>query len=393
MMAAAQQLSPFDRRRLDDHLSVCEACSEFYRDMALLGGALATSDAVVSTPLSFNGSSAIAPSTPPPPPTSAHAAPAAGSSRLPAWWGIAAAGIVCFAGGLATAHYAARWNPQPVASVASVHNTSTHESASTNAAPQPGSESPTATQEAFVSRDHEASLESELLQLRHEFEASESELNTLRRQQQDDTQTNQDLTANLTKLHMENDTQQALIRQIQMQLDQARSAHAQDVKLIAMRDDQVRELTTNVAASVSEAADVRRRNEASHLMEQRNLHVVDVYDNNTKGQRSPSFGRVFYSEGGPMMFVAFDLPTSGRSGKTTYHAWGQTEGSSKIPLQLGTFTEDDAALQRWVLRVTDAQLLKQVDAVFITADHGMEVRTPSGPPLLYAYLHQVPNHP
>jgi hypothetical protein len=69
------------------------------------------------------------------------------------------------------------------------------------------------------------------------------------------------------------------------------------------------------------------------------------------------------------------------------------EGSSKKPLQLGTFTQDDAASQRWVMRVSDTRLLKQVDAVFITADRGTDVQAPNGLPLLYAYLRQVPNHP
>ena len=392
MMAAAQQLSPFDRRRLDEHLAVCEACSEFYRDMALLGGALAAAgtDAInVSHPIAAPRIVSPAASLPIDLPT-----PSSTTSglRYRTWWGAVAAGIVCFAGGLAIARHTIHDNtPSPTTQVPA-HTASLQQTPSVRTAPPSTNLVQPTPAEPSVSLEQEAGLQAEFARLRSEFESSQNELNALRQQYQDAGQKTQDLTADLTKLHQENTAQQELIRQIQFQLDQAHSSHALDTKLLAMRDDQIRELTTNLVASVSETADARKRNEASHLMEQRNLHVVDVYDNNTKGQRSAAFGRVFYSEGGPLLFVAFDLPNSGRS-KVSYHAWGQTEGSSKNPLQLGTFALDDTVSQRWVLRVTDAQLLKQVDAVFITADHGTEVRTPSGAPLLYAYLHQVPNHP
>jgi hypothetical protein len=392
MLAAAQQLSPFDRQRLDKHLATCESCSDFYQDMASLAGVLATTEpALGATARGAKTLTIMPPIAASELGTDDQAVPLSGGNRIQSRnrLPLIAASIACFVCGLGSAHlFPTRSKEMPTSSAI------TKPAAPALAAPvtqRSASSSGSAATAVVVDKDE--GLKADLNRLQMQYKAIQAELTGLRQQDQESARTNQDREADLSKLRLENSTQLALISKIQLQLDQARSIHAQDTKLIALRDDQVRQLTTSVVANSSETSETRKLNEASKLMGQRNLHVVDVYDNNTKGQRTPAFGRVFYSEGGPMMFVAFDLPDHGPSDKTTYHAWGQMEGSSKKPLQLGTFTQDDAASQRWVMRVSDTRLLKQVDAVFITADRGTDVQAPNGLPLLYAYLRQVPNHP
>jgi len=389
MMAVAQQLSPFDRRRLDEHLAICERCSDFYRDMASLAGALATGEPALGASTCETKPPAIVGSAPW---SEDWTMPISDGTRIQPGSRsfLIAASIVCFVCGLGSALlFPARSKDAPKSDATTTQAVPARAAVAVVQKESP-SRSAVVADGADVGRDK--SLKAALNRLQTQYQAMQAENARLRQQDQESAKTNQDHEAS-SKSYLDDTTHLALISQLQQQLDQARSMHAQDVKQIARSDDQVRQLTTSVVANASEAAETRKLSEASRLMGQRNLHVVDVYDNNTKGQRTPSFGRVFYSEGGPMVFVAFGLPDHAAGDKTTYHAWGQMEGSSKKPLQLGTFTEDDAASQRWVMRVTDTGLLKQVDAVFITADRGSEVHAPSGSPLLYAYLRQVPNHP
>jgi hypothetical protein len=53
---------------------------------------------------------------------------------------------------------------------------------------------------------------------------------------------------------------------------------------------------------------------------------------------------------------------------------------------------DDKAQRRWALKVNDAQLVKEVDSVFVTLEPGHGATKPSGQQMLYAYFGQ-PNHP
>ena len=130
------------------------------------------------------------------------------------------------------------------------------------------------------------------------------------------------------------------------------------------------------------------------LMGARNLHIIDVHDVNGAGRSAKSFGRVFYSEGQALVFYAFDLP-NGKLTPAKYHfqAWGQQEGQAQSIRNLGTFNIDDREQHRWVLKVSDASLLKGMDSVFVTAETVGDVSEPRGKRVLYAYLAGRPNHP
>jgi hypothetical protein len=138
----------------------------------------------------------------------------------------------------------------------------------------------------------------------------------------------------------------------------------------------------------SVSSDVRQ------LMGARNLHIIDVHDVNGVGKSAKSFGRVFYSEGQSLVFYAFDLP-NGKLIPAKYHfeAWAQQEGQSQSVRNLGIFRIDDREQHRWVLKVSDASLLRGMDSVFVTAETLGEVNEPRGRRVLYAYLAGRPNHP
>jgi hypothetical protein len=135
------------------------------------------------------------------------------------------------------------------------------------------------------------------------------------------------------------------------------------------------------------AKDIRR------LMAARNVHIVDVYDYDTRGKRDKSFGRVVYTEGESLIFYAFDLDKVDSASRVTFQAWGQREGSGPTTRNLGVFKVDDHEQKRWVLRVDDSKLLNSIDSVFVTVEPAPRRDKPSGRKLLYAYLGTAANHP
>jgi hypothetical protein len=53
---------------------------------------------------------------------------------------------------------------------------------------------------------------------------------------------------------------------------------------------------------------------------------------------------------------------------------------------------DVKAQGRWVLKVDDAELVKKLNSVYVTAEPGSGTKQASGQKMLYAYLGQA-NHP
>jgi hypothetical protein len=214
--------------------------------------------------------------------------------------------------------------------------------------------------------------------------------------------------------------------QLSTELDQMRTqnstlvaARAQDQSVTAELKNRVRTLDGSNASSVAAMVELQDKihllnaaleqqseklamesqltsvsSDVRQLMGARNLHIIDVHDVNGSGKSAKSFGRVFYSEGQSVVFYAFDLP----NGKLTpakyyFEAWGQQEGQAQSVRNLGTFSIDDREQHRWVLKVTDASLLRGMDSVFVTAETVGDVSGPRGKRVLYAYLAGRPNHP
>jgi hypothetical protein len=128
------------------------------------------------------------------------------------------------------------------------------------------------------------------------------------------------------------------------------------------------------------------------LMGARNLHVIDVFDVDGRGKTRQAFGRAFYTEGKSLIFYAFDLAPR-QAARTSFQAWGHRTADEQSTQSLGILYSDDKAQNRWILKFDDPKILDQIDAVFVTVEPPGGSARPSGQKLLYAYLHNKPNHP
>jgi hypothetical protein len=191
---------------------------------------------------------------------------------------------------------------------------------------------------------------------------------------------------------------QAEIAALQQQTQTLQSANADSVAALVQLQDRIRVLKASLAQQ-AEKMEMERQmaavsSDVRQLMGARDLHIIDVHDVNGSGRSAKSFGRVFYAEGQCLVFYAFDLP-GGKPAPTKlyFNAWGQREAGGRSVRNLGTFTIDDRDQHRWVLKVTDAALLKGIDSVFVTAETVGDARQPEGTRVLYAYLAGSANHP
>jgi len=134
--------------------------------------------------------------------------------------------------------------------------------------------------------------------------------------------------------------------------------------------------------------------EAKELFGARDLHIVDVYDVDIKGNTRRSYGRVYYVEKKLLIFYAFDLRDKQHNRAAAgFQAWGYRQPSDGRPESLGLFDVDDASANRWVLRVNNPRVLERIDAVFVTLEPPSGSPSPRGRRLLYANLAGPANHP
>jgi hypothetical protein len=129
------------------------------------------------------------------------------------------------------------------------------------------------------------------------------------------------------------------------------------------------------------------------LMASRQLHVIDVRDTDPNGNLSPAFGRVFLTEGKSLTFYAFDLnEDSVLNGKRSFQVWAVPQAGKDSPRSLGFLHMDAKAQGRWVLKVDNPELVKEIGSVFVTVEPSAGGKQPSGEKMLYAYLGEA-NHP
>jgi hypothetical protein len=137
------------------------------------------------------------------------------------------------------------------------------------------------------------------------------------------------------------------------------------------------------------------KNEAGELVAARNLHIIDVYDADNKGNRQRSYGRVFYVEGKSLIFYAYDLQDSARlNANVVFRVWGEKAGTKETTHSLGILQNDDASQKRWAMTFDDPKVLTQINSVFVTAETGNKrYDAPRGKKILYAYFGSQANHP
>jgi hypothetical protein len=129
------------------------------------------------------------------------------------------------------------------------------------------------------------------------------------------------------------------------------------------------------------------------LMLARELHVIDVHDTDPNGNPSKAFGRVFLTEGKSLTFYAFDLNEErALDAKRSFQVWAVPEAGKNSSRSLGFLRVDAKAQGRWLLKVENPELVKEISSVFVTVEPAAGGKQPSGQKMLYAYLREA-NHP
>jgi hypothetical protein len=249
------------------------------------------------------------------------------------------------------------------------------------------------------------SVETDLVRTRTSSSDLTLQLRALEQQVRDDKLMLQNLNAQLivsnahgTQAEEElQETQQRLLG-VNQEIAQLRASGANDATKAASQQVEMAELSRRVKEQ-EEVIEKQQRllsvdTDVRNLMAARSLHITDVFDVDGKGKKKSAFGRVFYTEGKSLIFYAFDLPVPrDLNANRSFQAWGQLTDSSISAVNLGVFYVDDPSQRRWMLKFDNPEVLKQLNAVFVTVEpHGGTTR-PTGQKLMYAYLGHEPNHP
>jgi hypothetical protein len=191
--------------------------------------------------------------------------------------------------------------------------------------------------------------------------------------------------------------------QLQAEISRLKSVAATGDAVSATQEDEIRVLQAKLTEQTNgierERDLLSKGREIRDLIAARNLHIIDVYDTNGKGKTTAAFGRVFYTEGKSLVFYAYDLGGHADSGKYAFYVWGKRDSNPHAIKSLGEFAKDDLSQKRWVLTVTDPQVLAEIDSVFVTLepvhpqDGHSTIPEPKGKRLLSAYLDTPANHP
>jgi hypothetical protein len=169
---------------------------------------------------------------------------------------------------------------------------------------------------------------------------------------------------------------------------------AQEVQITLARADKeklAQELAYQKASSEQARALLATGKDGQSILASRNLHIVDVYDADTRGKRR-SFGRIFYVENQELLFYAYDL-SDPRHANAEFYAWGAGLSPGEEVARLGLLHNDGKSEKRWVLKYNDASVLAKLDSIFVTAETGSNPDKPKGKRVLFAVLAGQPNHP
>ena len=240
-------------------------------------------------------------------------------------------------------------------------------------------------------RQDRAAAEASAKVLEEQLQAATLELEAFRKKQQEASISHDQLEQKLTE------AEQATVR-INEELQRIRRGRSDDAVTLATQDLQIRQLSEKLAEQ-TEILDRERTllaagRDIHDLMGARNLHIVDVFDVDSKGKDKRAFGRVFYTEEKSLIFYAFDLADRNTTKRNaSFQVWG-THGPTRNPAKsLGVFYVDDQKQNRWVLKFEDPRVLAEIDSVFVTVEPPGGSAKPTGSKFLYAYLKANPNHP
>jgi hypothetical protein len=250
----------------------------------------------------------------------------------------------------------------------------------------------------------EEQVRNELLALQRQKENSDRALLALRRSLDSKTEEARDLELklhqaadSLAALEAKQRTDSELLADAKRELEGLRTQKQEALSFESAQQGRIMELSDR-ARQLEEKLDRERELLASdrlirELMSARNLHIIDVHDLDKSGKNKKAFGRVFYTEGESLIFYAYDLGDPRPQNAKSFQVWGQQDQADDSARSLGILYLDDHSQRRWVLKVDDPELLREIDSVFVTVEPYGGKKQPSGKKLLYAFLNNQPNHP
>jgi hypothetical protein len=258
-------------------------------------------------------------------------------------------------------------------------------------APAPPIARPMTDADLVKARQDATAAETRSRALEEQLQAAASELDALRAQRAQASDSREQVEKKLTE------TEQALVRAGD-ELQRIREVRSANAATMAAQGLEIRQLSAKLAEQTEtlerERTLLAAGRDIHDLMGARNLHIVDVLDVDSKGKDRRAFGRVFYTEGKSLIFYAFDLgDRSAARRNASFQVWG-ARGPAQTPAQsLGIFFVDDQKQNRWVLKFEDPGILAEIDSVFVTLERPGGSPRPTGRKFLYAYLKANPNHP
>jgi hypothetical protein len=259
-------------------------------------------------------------------------------------------------------------------------------------------------QEVAGLKRQNSELAASLSRLNESLAAGQSEIKNLRSQlaaenstgkgaSQRDSERSTSQTAQLVE---ESRNQEKLLAEARDEAARSSQLRLDDEAAMVEQQSRITELTNKLRIASATLDQERQLTAAGkdirELMASRQLHVIDVRDTDPNGNSRPAFGRVFLTEGKSLSFYAFDLnedgvPTANRS----FQVWAAGSGKNSAR-SLGFLRVDAKAQGRWVLKVENPELVKEIGSVFVTAEPAVGAKEPSGQKMLYAYLGAA-NHP
>jgi len=261
--------------------------------------------------------------------------------------------------------------------------------------------SATGQQIAELKRENSA-LAASRSQLSESVAAEQREIQNLRRQLADIATTAETLrrdgehsSSQNAQLAEEAHNQERVLAEARDEAARSSQLRINDEAALVEQQTRITELTNKLRIA-SATLDMERQLAAAgkdvrELLAARDLHVIDVRDTDPNGKPADAFGRVFLTEGKSLTFYAFDLNPA-QATKRSFQVWAVADSGKNSSRSLGFLHADAKAPGRWVLRVDNPELVKQISAVFVTSEPATGVMEPTTQKMLYAYLGEA-NHP
>ena len=199
-----------------------------------------------------------------------------------------------------------------------------------------------------------------------------------------------------TQLLDESRNQEKLLAEAKDEASRISQLRANDESSLVQEQLRIADLTNKLRVA-SATLDMERQlvaagQDVRELMLSRQLHVIDVHDTDPDGKPGQAFGRVFLNEGKSLSFYAFDLNEDRVvNAKRNFRVWAVPEANKSASRSLGYLQIDGKAQGRWMLKVDNPELVKNISSVFVTVEAAAGDKQPSGQKMLYAYLGEA-NH-